>query len=43
VSLALEATNVALWWPNTYGAQPRYELTASFESDKVKSTGLTQS
>lgn len=33
VSAALEATDVKLWWPNTYGAQPRYELTASFKSD----------
>lgn len=33
VSLVLEATNVSLWWPNTYGPQPRYSLTAEFTSD----------
>ena len=33
VSVALEATNVKLWWPNTYGEQARYKLTASFTSD----------
>ena len=33
VSVVLQAINVALWWPNTYGAQPRYSLTAEFTSD----------
>ena len=40
VSLALEAANVALWWSNTYGAQPRYELTVSFASDGGGTAGL---
>ena len=30
VSLVLAAQNVALWWPNTYGDQVRYELHATF-------------
>jgi len=35
-SLVLTAENVALWWPNTYGDQPRYELTATFTAASAK-------
>ena len=38
VNLVLEATNVSLWWPNTYGAQPRYSLAAEFVSDSTTAT-----
>ena len=30
VTLELRATNVKLWWPNTFGAQALYELSVSF-------------
>ena len=43
VSVVLEAMNVALWWPNTYGAQPRYSLTAEFTSDSGESNTTTPS
>ena len=36
VSLVLAAQNVALWWPNTYGDQVRYELTATFTAASAK-------
>ena len=30
VTLELNATNVELWWPNSYGKQAMYELSVSF-------------
>ena len=30
VTLELNATNVELWWPNSYGKQVMYELCVSF-------------
>ena len=30
VTLELNATDVKLWWPNSYGGQAMYELSVSF-------------
>ena len=30
VTLELNATDVKLWWPNSYGGQAMYELGVSF-------------
>ena len=32
VTLELNATDVKLWWPNSYGGQVMYELSVSFAS-----------
>jgi beta-mannosidase len=39
ISLEMNATNVKLWWPNTWGAQNQYDLNVTFTPDGSTADG----